>query len=188
MKNVTQVLLIVAIIVIIVNIIMNFSLLYQSGDLLAGQQTGIARVFVLETVSLTLPVSTVDFGSLNNGDIDDTLTAPPDSLQLENNGNVMADITIQAGDDLWDDAAGTSAYFQFQSEENEAGSIDPTGSVVGSWTNIPISPDAAVTFATKLKHQGANDLLNGHVSVEVPADEGSGQKESTITFTASKSA
>jgi len=153
-----------------------------------GLPAGTTQANVAASTVITLPVSTINFGSVTLNSVDDTEDNTPPPFQIQNDGNVNVNITIGATA-LWagTGAAVTSSYYQFKSAENESGSVvNATADLVTTWTNIPISPDAAVKFATNVKFANANDLLNGHVKITVPSDEPAGAKTSTVTFTASQ--
>lgn len=188
-KNRTNILLVIAIMIVGINILMNSLFFLQPMDTTAGRATGTARVSISAIVAISLPVNDMNFGSLTLGATEDTTDMIPSPFTIRNDGNVQEDVTIQAADPLWDDAAAQSGsvYFQFKSAEKEAGSIGVGGTLISSFTNIPIQPGSPVTFATKLRYPLPNDELYGHIRVQVPEDEVEGSKTSTVTFTASQS-
>lgn len=185
-RDTTEMLLIVGIIVMAANLMLNFFTFLGPADLIPGKQSGTAQVNVPTRVSMRLNVNTVNFGSLDNGQSDNTLDAIPAPFEIENTGNVKADINIGATD-LWTEAPNPSLSFQFQSAEKESGSVDAPADLVLSWTNIPPTA-SAVKFATHFNSRGNRDELYGHISLLVPADEASGAKTATVTFTASQAA
>ena len=135
-------------------------------------------------ISISLDVTTVDFGQLNNGETDDTTDFSPPPLDLQNTGNRQVDVTIMA-DDLWGSVPNPSRYFQFMSAEAETGSVDnPATDLVTSFTDLPSSP---TLFARKFHSYLARDELYGHIKIIVPEEEEAGEKESVIVFTASLS-
>ena len=198
--NTSQLLLSAAIVIVAVNVIFNILFLIDPLGSPAGSQVGIARVTVLPTVCLTLPSNEVDFGNMAPLDEDNTTDSSPSPFDIEHCGNVLQNVTIQVADpdgpggdppnSLWDPPNDvTSRFFQFSSEENEAGSIDTGGGgfLVTSFTNIPVEPDSAVDFATMMNYQAANDQIFGHINISVPDEESPTANNSSITFTATQS-
>jgi len=189
-KDRTQTLLMAVILIVAINVGINFLFMIQPMAGPAGRQTGVTSVTVLPTVCLNVNNPAMTFGALSTGTIDDTDDMDPNPFNLENCGNVDVDITLLAGDALWvapNDV--TSSFFQFKSADGEPGSVDVGGGgyIVSSFTDLPIVPDAAANLAGRLQFEAANDLLYNHVRITVPDEEPAGAKDSTITFTASQS-
>ena len=155
---------------------------------ITGQATGTASATVASVVSITLPVSTVSLGSLNNNDNQITTDFVPAPFTVGNDGTVNINLTINATDLFTGtSAANPSSFYQFNATLNETGSV--VNATVDfpstTFTNMPATGSPA-TLATRLKFANANDLLNIHINITVPSDEPAGAKSSTITVTASQ--
>lgn len=153
---------------------------------ITGYATGTASATVASVVSISLPVSTVSFGSLNNDGTANTFTDSPAPFTVRNDGTVNVNLTINATD-LWSGTGGAnpSSNYQFNTTLNETGSVVNATSDLTSTTNMPAAGSPA-TLATRLKFQSANDAINVEISITVPNDEAAGAKSSTVTITASQ--
>lgn len=160
----------------------NSSLKTQSGTPLTEYQP--AQTISVTAVAISLPVNSINFGTMNLNDTNDTLDSIPQPFIIQNDGSVSVNITIEATN-LWSDsgAANPSSYYRFQSAENETGSVPSTSDLVTTWTNIA-SIGNAIKFATRLNYTDSNDTLKGHLYVLVPSEEAGGAKSSEIIFTA----
>jgi len=149
--------------------------------------TGVANVTVPALVSISLPVASIDFGSLEIGVSNDTTDDIPPPFTLQNDGTKNVNVTIGAADLFSGTGAGNpSSYYKFSSAESEAGSvINTTIDLISVATNMPTT-GSPVKVATNLKFPNAFDLLKVHIYVTVPGDEPAGAKSSTVTFTASQ--
>ncbi len=185
-NNVLAGLVIVAIVVGIAGIY-SASSIQSSPSRGTGLVTGTANVTIPSRVQISLPVDGIDFGNVNISDSDDTEDLSPAPFEVQNDGSVDVNITVYATDLFsGSGASNPSSYYQFKSAENEAGSVEDSGSdLVTTWTNMPNSTSPA-TFATNMNFPNNNDNLYGHISITVPDDEPAGSKSSTVTFTASQ--
>jgi hypothetical protein len=123
--------------------------------------------------------NTVNFGTVNNSQQINTSTGNPLPFWAENVGNIISNVTITATP-YFTSVPYPSTNYQFRIEANESGAFNTTTSVM-SWTNM--SNVSAVPHVLDLDwHSWKNDFLTG-LSVFIPADEGAGVKNSTITFT-----
>lgn len=180
------VLVVVAIVVSVAGISMNLMIPRAPLETITGQITGTAQVQVAPQVLITLPVSTVDFGSIYVGNVTNTSDFTPSPFLVQNDGSVDINITTNASQ-LWSGtgATGTSIYYRFQSAENETGSVPSTSDLVTTWTNIPVTENP-IKFATRLDYTNSTDTLKGHIYLDVPSDEPAGDKSSTVTFIATQ--
>ncbi|MEM5798436.1 MAG: right-handed parallel beta-helix repeat-containing protein [Candidatus Aenigmatarchaeota archaeon] len=161
----------------------------ESGILQLGQGTGGGNVTVtiLTSITISLPVDTVNFGTMQLGQSDNTTDNSPPPFILQNDGSVPVNITINATQ-LWYSSlgSGTSSYYQFKTECNESSCVpDPDNDLVTSWTNIPIN-EQAILACSNLRFIDNQDTVKIHIKVTVPVDEPAGSKNSTVTFTASQ--
>lgn len=149
--------------------------------------TGVANVTVPSKTYISLPVPTIDFGELDVNLANDTTDNSPPPFTLQNDGTVNVNVTIGATDLFTGTGASNpSSYYQFKSEENEAGSvINTTNDLISTFTNMPIT-GSPVKVVSRLRFPTAYDSIKVHINITVPGDETSGGKTSTVTFTATQ--
>ncbi len=182
-NNVLAVLVVIAIVISLAGIATTLNLLGQV-PVLTGGVTGVTQATVAAAITISLPVNTVNFGTMNVGDTDNTTDLSPYPFVVRNDGSVDVNVTVNATQ-LWSGtgATGTSTYYQFLSAENETGSVfNSSIDLVTDWTNMPIA-SPAVKLVDRLKFTDANDEVRAHIKVTVPLDEPAGAKSSTVTFT-----
>lgn len=149
-----------------------------------GGVTGQAKVNVTAVVAISLPVNSVDFGTLFQGASESTTDDSPAPLLIQNDGGV--DVNISAsGTPLFSGTGGgdNTASFQYKARVNpsETGSFN-TGSSVMSFTNVTTS--VLTGFINQLKYGDSADSAYIDLQVKIPMDESLGQKNATLTFTA----
>jgi len=177
-------LIVVAIEVSLASVITTVNLASRLPMALTGGVTGVTQVTVATEITISLPINTVDFGTMYVNDVDDTTDGSPHAFVIQNDGSVKVNVTVNATQ-LWSGtgATGTSSYYQFKSECNETGCVtDEATDLVSSWTNMPID-SAAVKVVDRLDFVDSKDAANVHIKITVPSDEPAGAKSSTVTFT-----
>ena len=154
-----------------------------------GAATGIAKVNVTPLISISLPTSTVDFGTLLQGDTKNTTTNNPSPLVIQNDGSVFVNVSISrdaSSSALFSGTGGgdNTNSFQFEiSNSTEPGSFNWGQSTV-SWTNVPGTAGINNVIA-RLNYADITDTANVELLVKVPTDEPTGPKNETLVFTAS---
>ncbi|MEW6063217.1 MAG: hypothetical protein AB1571_02510 [Nanoarchaeota archaeon] len=146
--------------------------------------TGVVNISVVKLVFISLPVASIDFGSLEVNQNNNTIDDSPLPFQLQNDGTTNANVTIGASDLFTGTGASNpSSYYQFKSSLNESGSvINSTLDLVNEWINMPTT-GSPIKVVSNLKYQDLNDLVKVHINVTVPSDEPAGAKSSTVIFT-----
>ncbi len=130
-------------------------------------------------VSVSLINNTVDFGSMIRSTTDNTTDDSPYPFVVENDGNSLINISINATP-LFDSVAMGSNY-QFRIDNHtEAGSFNWTTSIT-TWTNMLTSQVVAIDA---LKYDDASDTAQCEILVDVPSDEIAGGKASNVLFEA----
>ncbi len=99
-----------------------------------------------------------------------------DYITVENNGNVLLNISAYETEDLWDVVANQApnANWRIRCNTAEAGTCNT------SYTNIPTSDGHILVKG--LTPSDAADVLTVGVNITVPNDETSGAKTGTIRF------
>jgi hypothetical protein len=136
-------------------------------------------------ISLSLLTSTVDFGGLGLGVNDNTTDDSPGPIVMENDGNVIENVSIYAEDDLWESVPNPTEKFQFKVDNvtTEKNSFNWSESIT-TFTNMPT---AAVVAVVDLNYQDSTDSAEVDLKIEVPTDEPLGVRTSKIVFEAKRS-
>lgn len=143
------------------------------------------RINVSSFVSINLTRDIVNFGTIPYNGVDNTSDDSPLPLEIENIGNVLVNVSVNASD-LWKSAGfqNPTDNFSYKVRENESNSYDLTYSAV-DWRPVPDDvsiEDAIIWFNwTSQSNSAFVDIL-----IAVPYGEGDGLRESIITFTARK--
>ena len=147
-----------------------------------GNWTTPWRINVSSVVIISLPTNFTSFGSMLPDVSDNTTDGSPTPFLLQNDGNCMANITMNATD-LWTSISGNSSYFQFKVDNNtlENGSFNWLFSQT-SWEQVPNTTQMTIV---EINWSDATDSAEIDLLVTIPLDEPPGNKTSTITFTSS---
>lgn len=141
------------------------------------------KINITALVSISTPTDTINFGSIAYLSSKNTSEGSPAPFTVQNDGNVLVNITAGATN-LWNAAANPSIYYQFKARESgEAGSFN-VGNSTTTYTNVPVTGSPLMCIA-ELKYPDATDSSYADIYVRVPVDEGSGARSSVMTFTAS---
>ncbi|MFH1456053.1 MAG: hypothetical protein ABIF40_03830 [archaeon] len=157
----------------------------ESISLITGAQTstptGVANVTVTATTYISLPLASIDFGPMDNNVNNDTLNDSPAPFQLQNDGTVNVNVTIQATD-IFTTAPNPNSSYQFACGSGEISC--PTGSIV-NLTNMSSSGNPILIIAD-LPFTDTGDQVEVDIGVTIPNAEPAGLKSSTVTFTATQ--
>jgi hypothetical protein len=138
--------------------------------------------FSIETVvSISLPVSTVDFGNVSIGATYDTGDDSPEPIRVKNDGNVEVNVTVY-GTDFWQQVLNPSAYFRFMCRANT--SACPSGSA-NNWSDLQNNTAPAMLVAYMPYADNGNEIKSD-MKIIVPSDEPAGAKNATIYYIASQ--
>ncbi|MBI1969081.1 hypothetical protein HYS48_00165 [Candidatus Woesearchaeota archaeon] len=153
---------------------------------ITGAPTATTQLSVTNTTALSLPTSSIDFGSIGVGAQDDTSDGTPAPFNVQNDGNVPINITINASLFFGSTRGANASSYQFKCRANE-GPNCPTGSPT-SYTNMPTANDTGKNLTTvfDLPSPDTNDSRFVDIAVSVPSDELGGSKSSTVTFVATQ--
>lgn len=136
------------------------------------------------TAEILISLDSVDmiFGELSPFDINDTSDDSPAPFILNNDGNAVANVTINSSA-IWDTQEDNSTYYQFKIDNvtGEEGAFSWMGSVV-DWFNMPIG--ANVVAINQLNYISGDDSVEVDIRLEVPNNEGPGPKSASSVFAA----
>ncbi len=131
---------------------------------------------IASVIGVNFTVNGTDFGSMENGEKNDTSDDKPPPFTVENTGNVDINVSIKALDGLFTSVALDTHYFQFKARVNEAGAYDAAASQE-SYANM--SAAYAPLFAN-FNYEDDRDSAYVDLNVTVPLSEGAGYKSSII--------
>jgi|GEM_PF-2942117 len=162
----------------------------ENYNFLTGGVTGIAKVEVECIMMISLPVSSVDFGKVVQGAIDDTDDNSPMPMLIQNDGQIRVDVSLARDNDSTPLFSGTgggdnTTSFQFKIDQNESNSFNFSASLT-NWTNVPGTGGINAIYG--LKYSDSNDAAEIDLKIQVPSDEPAGTKNETLLFIASASA
>ena len=124
----------------------------------------------------------VDFGYKNNGDKDNTTNGQPHPFVVQNDGNVIANITwVSANQSMWNTQSLNTEYFRFKIDNttNEAESFNYSESTT-TWTNMTDIAVLNQTAIAYLDYNDSKDIAEIDLLIEVPQEEPAGMKLVTI--------
>jgi len=126
----------------------------------------------------------INFGQLSYLGGNDTSDDSPSPFVLENSGNVFANITIGASN-LWNTQVNPNLYYQFKVDNysTEVNSFNWLTSLA-VYTNME-SNNTPVLGIVELNYSDASDTAEIDINITVPNNEGSGVRNSIVTFTSS---
>ncbi len=179
-------------IAIVVSVVGTFTLLSTLDPSVTGAATGIARVAVTGLVAISLPVNTVDFGYVVQGNSKNTITNSPPPLVVQNDGGVFVNVSIARDNTSTAMFTGTgggdnTASFRYKIDTvgGEPNSFN-YGASTTSWANVP-GTTADEDVIAELNWSDSSDSAEIDLSIAVPADESLGAKNETLVFIAEQS-
>ncbi|MBI4441188.1 hypothetical protein HY639_03400 [Candidatus Woesearchaeota archaeon] len=137
--------------------------------------------FTIESVNIIfLPLNVVSFGLLSLNETNDTSDNSPYPFLLQNDGNVIVDVTIN-GSNLWRTVNNPSRFYQFKIRVNETGAFTQATASM-NYTNMPLtSSDIDIPSFSFLNDTDAAYI---DINITVPSAEYAGARNSTIIFSA----
>ncbi len=133
-------------------------------------------------LALSVLRSNVNFTVLAPGSKANTTNNSYAPFLLENIGNINSNLTVTTGNYFFTAINASSLYYQFNIEANETNAFNTTASQI-SWANISLT--SVISHAIDWNyHHWKNDLIV-NLLVQVPPNETSGTKNSTISFVVS---
>ena len=149
-----------------------------------GGWTKLRNLSLQAYLSISLPNSSVNFSSIGYQDWNDTSDNSPWPLSVQNDGNAFVNVSLSASN-LWNTAINPTAYYQFKADNvsGENGSFRWSLSP-STYTNVTADGEPVICLA-ELNWTDTRDWAEIDLNVTVPNNEGSGPRNSIITFIAS---
>jgi hypothetical protein len=141
------------------------------------------RLFnITSEIIISLPVSIIEFGVMNISESKNTTTGSPGPFELQNDGNCLVNISINATQ-LFTSILAESNNFTYKvdNKTGEEGSFDWA---VTTWQQMPITTTESAI--ADLNWSNSTDIAEIDLFVSVPF-ESYGTKSTTVSFTASLS-
>jgi len=138
-------------------------------------------------VSINLLVDSIDFGVIAYNGTNSTEDDNPGPFVLENDGNTLVNVSINATD-LWLTQPNPSDYYRFKISEYllERGAFNFSASLT-YWTNVFASSNP-VESIIDFNWTSQNNTAEIDINITVPGvNEGAGSRSSIMTFTAEMS-
>ena len=156
-----------------------WTVLATDGLLNSSYNESARNLSIYTLVDLSIPSGNVSFGSMTlnvNNDTDDGSPAP---FRLQNNGNILINISIN-GTSLWgSDPSPTSNYqYKIDNVSGENNSFVWSTSNT-TYTNMPV---VDMTAIIGLNHTDITDSCQIDISITVPSNEGPANRTSTVIF------
>ncbi|MBU1246344.1 MAG: LamG-like jellyroll fold domain-containing protein [Nanoarchaeota archaeon] len=133
-------------------------------------------------LSITAPTNLMEFGAVDRGTSYNTTGDSPNPFLVQNDGNALINISINATSSLFDTVSLPDASYQAKvdNKTGEDNSFNWANSVT-SWFNVPGVTTLAIA---SLKYPDATDSAELDILINSPLDELSGSKSSSIDFEA----
>lgn len=129
----------------------------------------------LNAISFTIANSS--FGALALGAADNTTDDSPQPITIQNDGNILVNVTVYSNQSLWVRQPLNTSYFQFAAgNTSEAGAFNWTGSL----TNFTNMTNVVQQIIQKLHFNETADSAEIEMFVTAPTDEPAANKESFI--------
>ncbi|MEM7817777.1 MAG: hypothetical protein QXL81_03080, partial [Candidatus Aenigmatarchaeota archaeon] len=142
---------------------------------LYGDWSDTWNLTILSSTEISLTNDLVDFGTVSLSQTYDTSADSPLPFIVQNDGNVLVNVTIY-GTDFWQRFANPSPYYQFKCRANT--SACPSGSQT-SWANMP-NASSPSTLVVNMNYTDGADRVKSDIKIVVPSDEPAGGKSSTV--------
>jgi hypothetical protein len=146
-----------------------------------GNWTDLWNFTIDSVLTIELLNDTINFGSINITQTNDTSDDNPLPFLIENKGNCLINVTLNSTP-LWTSIRANSDNYRYKvdNKTGESGAFDYELSDI-DWTQVPIYPNNK-TAIVYFNWSNANDLVEIDLFVEVPENEPPGSKFSNITF------
>lgn len=159
---------------------------------------GLVNVTINSSVSFSLNPQSVNFTGLNPGGSDNTIDLNPPPFNITNDGSVLINITVKIGASLFTGTGSGQNTSTFQAccgnhtsdglcAQNKLNSpTDNRSTLCSDSTTFLNLSTTAIKYIAFQDFADNNDTRLLHLNVTAPPDEPTGQKDATLTFTASQ--
>ena len=151
-----------------------------------GEWSDVWNFTVSSLNAISLPTSSVSFGSKSIGDKDNTTDDSPLPVTVQNDGNIYVNLTLYSNQSLWSTSYAplNTSYFMFKADNStELNSFNGTGSQT-TWGNVS---SYQKNLIKQLNYSDATDMAEIDTFIEVPSDEPIGTKTTYLVIQSVKS-
>jgi hypothetical protein len=150
-----------------------------------GSWTGTRNLSIQSHITTSLTTSMVNFSIMNMTDIDDTSDDDPPPLVLQNDGNTEINVSAEFTD-IFLKATNPSDNFKYKIRNHDGGKCYVDAHTQTEWAQAHTSSSQIIERLNFTSGYLTDcDAVSIDLYVEVPQDESSGKRGSTITFTSS---
>ncbi|HDQ60106.1 MAG TPA: hypothetical protein ENN30_02835 [Candidatus Woesearchaeota archaeon] len=109
-------------------------------------------------------------------------------IKITNDGTVNISVNVSAGENQNAEGliGGTNPEFKIKAHETETGAC--AGTLISEWTSVPNSTETPIVICNLLRHGIDQDEFNVSARVVIPSDAEAGERNATLTFSASEPA
>lgn len=150
---------------------------------ITGFAAGTTTVTVATSTAITLPVSTVAFGTMSSGETNDTKDDAPPPFQVQNDGNVPVNISIRATNLFSSANPNPTAFFRYACG-NITTEFNCTPLSQLTYANIPANTSTAALAVFNLTYEDTKDLVEIDINVTIASNETAGAKSSSVSIEA----
>jgi len=135
---------------------------------------------LVPSVSIILRNDTINFGTMEQFEVNDTTNNKPNPFKLENDGNTEVNISVNSSS-LWssESALLNTSYYQFRADSSEELNSFNWSNSQTTWANMS---DVEKSVIDTLNHSDSSDLAEIEIRVEVASDEPPGSKSTNLIF------
>jgi len=149
-----------------------------------GEWPAQRNISIISLVEINLTNRAINFGIMNQFESNDTSDDNPLPFKLQNIGNALVNVTVQASS-LWQSAPSPTEYLKYKAANRTNPNAFNFASSITGFTIIPLEGNPEMCIA-ELNYSDGNDIADIDIYVEVPPNEyASANRHSNITFTAS---
>ena len=156
----------------------NWSVRASDGE--NGNWSEMRRVDINALVDISMIQESINFGILLNGESKNTTEDDPSPFEMRNQGNCFTNVSVNATE-IFKDYSMPTPYFKIKVDNStlEPGAFNSETTIL-NWINTPITDTFLIG---EMNFSDDRNELEVEVYVEVPNDEGYGDKSSTLFFT-----
>lgn len=181
MKDKTFIILaVITIVLISIGVTINLNTIERLQISTAATDFGSVNLTVNEMISIEIINALINFSSASPGDSKNSEDLSSGGFNITNDGNVEVNISLRTSSDLF---SGTTSNTSFQCKTNSDFDLSTSQT-----TYIDCRSDEGTIngFVSGLEQTEGNSA-EVHLQITVPIDETTGQKSSSMVFTATKS-
>ena len=140
---------------------------------------------LISRVEITMPNSTMAFGSMDIGDTNNTADNSPEPFTIQNDGNCWVDVNLSLeGTGIWDSAPSPTGYFTYKIDNYSAGTDSESNAFNDTYSTIVYTnvPQSNTSVIANLSYDNSSDIVEVDINLTVPFGEPAGAKSAYLWF------